>query len=132
MHAAVADTLADSPLDADIAEDFLAIRSLPEHVRSEAMAPLPRGWSKLRARPNWATGVLPGIEKELKGMWEKGVYEAVPCPPGRESEVIPTIRLTVSNRMAETSLVSWSGGTRPPVAASISRRSQRVWLRRQP
>ena len=66
---------------------------LPEHVRAESMAPLPRGWQALRAREDWTTGVLPGIKKELLGLRAKNVYEPVPCPPGREHEVIPTMRL---------------------------------------
>ena len=93
VHAAVADTLAGAPLPDESAEDFLSVRQLPEHVRAEAMAPLPRGWQTLRARADWATGVLPAIRKELKGLWDKEVYTPIPCPPGRESEVIPGMRL---------------------------------------
>ena len=71
-------------------DDALAVSMTPESRDGVGMSVLPKNIAALRRRDDWADGVLPGIQKELTGLRDKGVFEVIPCPAGREYEVIPT------------------------------------------
>jgi len=91
VQAAVSETLTSGEdSDLDVA---LEVSMAPESRDGVGMSVLPKRISVLRERADWSDGVLPGIEKELTGLRDKGVYEVIPCPAGRESEVIPTFRI---------------------------------------
>ena len=80
VHAAVAETLS-GVTEFNYAES-LSVASTPESRRGQGMVFLPNSYTKLRALPEWSSGILPGIRKELKGLRDKGVWEEAECPPG--------------------------------------------------
>ena len=89
VHAAVAETLTG---DSDFNyEESLSVASAPEARRGQGMVFLPSSLSRLRALPEWLSGILPGIRKELKGLKDKGVWEEVECPIGVTP--IPTFQI---------------------------------------
>ena len=54
---------------------------------------LPRTFDKLRMEPDWLTGILPAMKKEIGGLVKSQVWEEVPWEPWMKGRVIPTHRI---------------------------------------
>ena len=91
VQAAVSETLTSQ--GGAFLDDALSVSMSPESRDGMGMTVLPKILMALRRRNDWAEGVLPGIQKELTGLRDKGVFDLVPCPAGRHNEVIPTFRI---------------------------------------
>ena len=108
VGAAVSETVTRGELSA---EQGLSAALTPEVRHGQGLVFLPNSYPKLRSRAEWQSGVLPGIEKELRGLKDKRVWDEVECPPGAVPVPCFQIHCQKANGTFETRLVALGNQT---------------------
>ena len=108
VGAAVSETVTRGELSA---EQGLSAALTPEVRHGQGLVFLPNSYPKLRSKAEWQSRILLGIEKELRGLKDKEVWDEVECPPG----VIPIpffqTHCQKANRTPKTRLVALGNQT---------------------